>query len=43
MYEYLRFLCESGTSESERAGARRVKVLHSILSSDGKFTFQIQY
>ncbi len=43
MYEYLRFLCESGKSESEGAGARRVKALHSILSLDGKFKFQIQY
>ncbi len=41
--EYLRFLCESGKSESERAGARRVKALHSILSLDSIFTFKIQY
>ncbi len=41
--EYLRFLCESGKSENERAGARRVKAAAFNLSLDGKFTFQIQY
>ncbi len=40
MYEYLRFLCESGRSESERAGARRVKALHSILSLEVNLHFK---